>query len=189
MTNLHLRMRRWLGVGLLLPLVGAITAGCGGGQRPSAHASRSLTTIQTSTVGSIQQGTAARPANPYRLLSLTRKEVEAKNFVLGAKSGSGTVRITKSEAIEAELKDFPSRVAPRRITTVLIRCESLDRKLNPPYHRFIPVWAVVLGARFPEVPVVVSSRPVPIWTVVLINANTGNLQEVFERRGSKRHSG
>jgi hypothetical protein len=126
-----------------------------------------------------------RPVNPYRLLSITRREVQTRDFVLGVVPRNEKIRATKWDAIREELMDFPSRITPRRITTVLIRYEALSAKLNPPYRRFVPVWAVVVAARFPGIPIVVSARQVPTWTAVLINANTGKLQELFDRRGTK----
>jgi hypothetical protein len=187
MTNVQGRVLRCLGAALVASVTTVAAAGCGGGSSSSsspAHGSPPSAVVQSSTLVA-SPAHSMHPANPYRVLAITRKEVEAKDFVLGVVPRNEKVRLTKRDAIRVEVEDFPSRMAPRRITSVLIRYEALSRKLNPPYRRFVPVWAIVLGFRLPGSPIVVSAHRVPTWTVVMINANTGKFQELFVRRGTK----
>lgn len=184
--------RQWLrpgaathrAAGLLAALTVICLVGCGlHGHATSATTTHNPTRASTLSRTLVQPTT--HPTNPYRLLSLTRKELTKDGFVLGTVSSDTRVKVTRRGAIKAANTNFPSRTAPTRVACVLIRYEALSKKLNPPHDRYVATWAVVWATSIEGLPAVHSTQDVSTWAVILINAHDDDLQMAFDRLGSR----
>lgn len=127
--------------------------------------------------------------DPYRVLAVTRRELHAHGFLLARAGSSVRIRVTESVATRTEAYDFPSRVPPLIGPVFLVRYISLNAAFSPPFHKFVTCWLFVVHASIPGLPPPVVSTPEGLtWTAILINAETGDLQQAFVGRSVLRIS-
>jgi hypothetical protein len=121
-----------------------------------------------------------KPRNPYQTLGIGPRWLRRYGMQLAPVPARVRIRYGERAAERVYVRDFPSRVPPRVQPIFLVEYRSLLAELPPPHRHFAVCWAFVVHAAIPG-PVFIGKAhgPGTTWTVVLINALTGKLEQAF----------